>query len=133
MNTKTTRDMKKNQELFDGTAIGDSRAAVIMIRISASEQENSSNSVNIQKRTCQDYAKDNGIAVVGYCLMTDITTKDKLFMDTITNITKMEANTLLVYSYDRLSRIGTELSAIVDYLNTKGISVISATQPFELK
>ena len=65
--------------------------------------------------------------------MTDITTKDKLFMDTITNITKMEANTLLVYSYDRLSRIGTELSAIVDYLNTKGISVISATQPFELK
>ena len=50
-----------------------------------------------------------------------------------TNITKMEANTLLVYSYDRLSRIGTELSAIVDYLNTKGISVISATQPFELK
>lgn len=114
--------MKKTQELSNRNAVCLKQTAVILTRTDGSSKE--------QETICRNFAEENGIEVVRetkglkadeYVALTESIAADK------------RVNTVLVYSYDRLSRIGTELSALVDYLNTKGISVISATQPFEPK
>ncbi len=123
--------MKQNQELFNGTVIGDSRVAVIMARVSKANTA----SLEAQENACRDFAKQKCIKVIrAVWLINDSSKEGKDYKEVLADIVNEKGvNTVLVYSFDRLSRIGTELSAIVDYLNTKGISVISATQPFELK
>lgn len=123
--------MKKNQELFNGTAIGDSRVAVIMARVSKANTA----SLEAQETACRVFAKRKRIKIIrATWIVNDSSKEGNGYQEVIDDIVNEKGvNTVLVYSFDRLSRIGTELSSIVDYLNIKGISVISSTQPFELK
>ena len=115
--------MKKTQELSNRNAVCLKQTAVILTRTNGSSKE--------QEIICRNFAEENGIEVVRYMrLETKGLKADEYVALTESIAADKRVNTVLVYSYDRLSRIGTELSALVDYLNTKGISVISATQPF---
>ncbi len=56
----------------------------------------------------------------------------KLYEEMITYVSmNKRINVILVYSYDRFSRAGAEAIVTKAYLKTKGIYVISVTQPID--
>lgn len=121
--------MKKNQESFNGTAISDSRVAVILTRVSSKEQ---AEGITIQEKECLEYAKENDIEVVNVLRLFGggLNEKPEPYYEMIAK--SKAVNTLLISSYDRLSRKNEEIISIVDYLNRRGIYVISTT-PLEYK
>ena len=124
---------RKKKSTFDRTS-GDKKIAVIWTRVSTKEQADNNLSLDTQEKACRDYAAKNGIEVD--CLKggTNESAKQegKLYQDMITYVSRhRHINTILVYSYDRFSRAGAEAIVTKAYLKSKGISVISVTQPID--
>ena len=124
---------RKKKSTFDRTA-GDKKVAVIWTRVSTKEQADNNLSLDVQEKACRDYAARNGIEID--CLKggTNESAKQegKLYQDMITYVSRhRHINTILVYSYDRFSRAGAEAIVTKAYLKSKGISVVSVTQPID--
>ena len=124
---------RKKKSTFDRTS-GDKRIAVIWTRVSTKEQADNNLSLDTQEKACRDYAAKNGIEVD--CLKggTNESAKQegKLYNEMITYVSRhRHINTILVYSYDRFSRAGAEAIVTKAYLKSKGINVISVTQPID--
>ena len=124
---------RKKKSTFDRTS-GDKKIAVIWTRVSTKEQADNNLSLDTQEKACRDYAAKNGIEVD--CLKggTNESAKQegKLYQDMITYVSRhRHINTILVYSFDRFSRAGAEAIVTKAYLKSKGISVISVTQPID--
>ena len=126
--------MKKKKGLNDRTTPDGSRVCVIWTRVSTKEQADNNLSLETQEKVCQDYATRNGFEVdrVMGQKNESAKTEGKGYQEMIAYVAKHKrVNAILVYSYDRFSRAGAEAIMTKAYLKSKGISVISATQPID--
>ena len=126
--------MKKNKKKasFDRTS-GNKKVAVIWTRVSSSQQLDNL-SLDTQEKACRDYAARNGIEIDNVMGKTNESAKKegKLYNEMITYVSRhRHVNIILVYSYDRFSRAGAEAIMTKVYLKSKGINVVSVTQPID--
>ena len=113
---------------------GDKKVAVIWTRVSTSYQAENNLSLETQEKACLEYAERNDIEVDRIMGQTNESAKEegKLYEEMITYVSmNKRINVILVYSYDRFSRAGAEAIVTKAYLKTKGIYVISVTQPID--
>ena len=126
--------MKISKGTNDRNTPAGKRVCVIWTRVSTKEQADNNLSLETQEKTCQDYARRNGIEVdrVMGQKNESAKTEGKGYQEMIAYVAKNKlVNTILVYSYDRFSRAGAEAIMTKAYLKSRGISVISATQPID--
>ena len=108
------------------------KKAVIWTRVSTKEQAENNNSLEVQRKECEAYAKKHNIPIVKYYGGTYESAKKegKLYRQMITEVGKdKDINIILVYSFDRFSRAGDEGILTKRYLKSKGVYVVSITQP----
>ena len=125
---------KRTAGKMDRTGPRDQKVAVIWTRVSAKEQADNNLSLETQEKACRDYAERNGIEID--CIKGNTNesakTEGKLFREMIAYVSlHKRVNTILVYSLDRFSRTGPEAMVTKEYLKSKGISIISVTQPID--
>ena len=124
---------KRKRNKVDRTS-GDKKVAVIWTRVSTSYQAENNLSLETQEKACLEYAERNNIEVDRIMGQTNESAKEegKLYEEMITYVSmNKRINVILVYSYDRFSRAGAEAIVTKAYLKTKGIYVISVTQPID--
>ena len=109
----------------------DRKVAALWTRVSTKEQEENNCSLENQRKICLEYAEQRGITIKKEFGGTheSAKTEGEMYRKMISEVAKdKEINIILVYSFDRFSRAGTEAIMTKAYLKTKGIYVISATQ-----
>ena len=136
LNTKTKKRMKKKKDkgLNDRTTPEGKRVCVIWTRVSTKEQADNNLSLETQEKTCLEYAKRNNIEVVKVMGQKNESakTEGKGYNEMISYVAhNKNINIILVYSYDRFSRAGADAIMTKAYLKSRGITVISATQPID--
>ncbi|MGJ8661469.1 MAG: recombinase family protein, partial [Bacteroidota bacterium] len=101
-------------------------------RVSTKEQANSNTSLSTQKRHCEIYAKSNGYDIVGYFGGTHESAKsdDRKEFKRMLKYAKQSNSVgyIIVYSYDRFSRTGSNASQITSELLLSGIQVKAVSQ-----
>ena len=110
------------------------KVAALWTRVSSGEQEQNNCSLESQEKICREYAERNGITIKKHYGDTHESAKTmgKLFNQMISEVTRdKEINIILVSSYGRFSRTGSEASVLKALLKSKGIYVVSATQPVD--
>jgi len=125
---------KKTTGKMDRTGPQNQKVAVIWTRVSTKEQADNNLSLETQEKACRDYAERNGIEID--CIKGNTNenakTEGKLFREMIAYVSlHNRVNTILVYSLDHFSRTVPEAMVTKGYLNSKGISIISVTQPID--
>ncbi len=108
--------------------------AVIYTRVSTKEQAMNNASLETQKQYCEDYADKNNLQVVSYFGGTYESAKkdDRIEFQKMLRYAKNKNNKIsfiLVYAYDRFSRSGASSIGLSEELKTKGILIVSVTQP----
>ena len=109
----------------------DRKVAALWTRVSTKEQEENNCSLENQRKICLEYAEQRGITIKREFGGTHESAKNEgeMYRKMIAEVAKdKEINIILVYSFDRFSRAGTEAMMTKAYLKSKGIYVISATQ-----
>lgn len=110
----------------------ESKVAALWTRVSTERQEENNCSLETQERICREYAAAHGITIKKHYGGTheSAKTEGQLYRKMIAEVAAhKEINIILVYSFDRFSRAGNEAIMTKAYLKSKGIYVISATQP----
>ncbi len=106
--------------------------ALIYTRVSTKEQAENNNSLTTQKAFCEEYASKNGLEVAGYFGGTyeSAKTDERKEFKRMIQYAKQNSTIgfIIVYSYDRFSRSGTNGSYIADELDKQGITLIAVTQ-----
>ncbi len=112
--------------------INNRNKAIIYTRVSTKEQAENNNSLETQKTYCESYAKNNGLDVIQYFGGTyeSAKTDERKEFQRMIKYARNNATIgyILIYSYDRFSRTGTNASYIVDELKKQGINLIAVTQ-----
>ena len=131
-NLKTLKQFAKGkrEELQTGK-----RYCVVYTRVSTKEQAETQ-SLEWQKKFCNDYATKNNLEVLGYFGGTYESAKNderKEFgrMMRQLNLYKEKISFILVYSLDRFSRSGENAIYISSELKKKGVNIIAVTQPID--
>ena len=125
---------RKNKNCPDRTTPNEKKVCVIWTRVSTKEQADNNLSLDTQERACVDYAHRNGIEIYEKLGGTNESakTEGKLFQEMITYVSvHRRVNMILVYSFDRFSRAGADAITTKAYLKSKGIDVVSVTQPID--
>ncbi|MCR5238964.1 MAG: recombinase family protein [Prevotella sp.] len=127
--TKKTKQLKitKFSEL-------ENKVAALWTRVSTERQEENNCSLETQERICREYAEKHGITIKKQYGGTHESAKTEglLYRKMIAEVAAdREINIILVYSFDRFSRAGNEAIMTKAYLKSKGVYVISATQPID--
>lgn len=107
------------------------KVAVVWTRVSTREQAENNNSLDTQRKACEDYAEKRGVKIVAYYGGTHESANEegRLFREMIKAVaSKTTVNMILCYTYDRFSRTGVEGIVTKQYLKQKGIYVTSVTQ-----
>ncbi len=110
------------------------KVAALWTRVSTERQEENNCSLDTQERICREYAAKHGITIKRQYGGTheSAKTEGQLYRQMITEVAKdRDINIILIYSFDRFSRAGIEAIMTKAYLRTKGVYVISATQPID--
>lgn len=124
--------MTKN--INNRTTLPKHKVAVIWTRVSTKDQADNNLSLETQEKACIRYAEQHGIEVASIKGQTNESakTEGKLFREMISYVSiHRNINTILVYSFDRFSRAGAEGMVTKQYLKSKGVTVISVTQPID--
>ena len=124
---KKTKNTSSNRTTPTGKKI-----AVIWTRVSTKEQADNNLSLDTQEKHCREYALRKGIEIDRLMGGTNESAKEegKLFKEMVAYVlSHRQVNTILVYSFDRFSRAGAEGIVTKAILKSKGITVISVTQP----
>ena len=112
--------------------LGKNNNAIIYTRVSTKEQADNNTSLETQKRYCENYAKTNGLRVVGYFGGTYESAKSderKEFKRMLKYVRQSgSVGYIIVYSYDRFSRTGSSAAQISQELFSQGIQVKAVTQ-----
>ena len=123
------------QQFSKKTEIGKQRntsVCVIYTRVSSREQAENNSSLESQKRYCSEYALRKGYRVAEYFGGTFESAKNderKEFKRMIEFVRKNGGiDTILVYSYDRFSRSGTNASYLSEELKKIGVKVMAVSQ-----
>ena len=112
----------------------DHKVAALWTRVSSEKQEQNNCSLETQDKVCREYAERNGITIKKPFGGTHESAKKmgEEFKKMIAEVRRdKEINVILVYSYDRFSRTGAEASMLKALLKSKGVYVVSATQPVD--
>ncbi|GGX12736.1 serine type site-specific recombinase [Aquimarina muelleri] len=120
----------KNQKIVQ------TNRAVIYTRVSTKEQAMNNASLETQKTYCEDYAHKNGLQVISYFGGTYESAKrdDRIEFQKMLRYVKNKNNKIsfiLVYAYDRFSRTGGSSIGLSEELKTKGINILSVSQPID--
>ncbi len=112
--------------------------AIIYTRVSTKEQADTNKSLDVQKKACEEFAKNNGLNVVNYFGGTFESAKSdnrREFKEMLKFVRQKsnEIEFILVYSMDRFSRTGDEAMTIVYELRKNQIYVQSVTQVSDQK
>ena len=110
----------------------ENKVAALWTRVSTERQEENNCSLETQERICREYAANHGITIKKHYGGTheSAKTEGQLYRKMIAEVAAdRDINIILVYSFDRFSRAGNEAIMTKAYLKSKGIYVISATQP----
>ena len=110
----------------------ENKVAALWTRVSTERQEENNCSLETQERICREYAANHGITIKKHYGGTheSAKTEGQLYRQMIAEVAKdRDINIILVYSFDRFSRAGNEAIMTKAYLKSKGVYVISATQP----
>ena len=110
----------------------ENKVAALWTRVSTERQEEHNCSLETQERICREYAANHGITIKKQYGGTheSAKTEGQLYRKMIAEVaTDRDINVILVYSFDRFSRAGHEAIMTKAYLKSKGVYVISATQP----
>ncbi len=125
---------KKNLEKTKKYSELECKVAALWTRVSTERQEENNCSLETQERICREYAAKHGITIKKQYGGTheSAKTEGQLYRKMIAEVAAdREINMILVYSFDRFSRAGYEAIMTKAYLKSKGIYVISATQPID--
>ena len=112
----------------------DHKVAALWTRVSSEKQEQNNCSLETQEKVCREFAERNGITIKNHFGGTHESAKKmgNEFNRMIAAVSRdREINVILVYSYDRFSRTGAEASMLKALLKSKGVYVVSATQPVD--
>ena len=123
--------MKKKKVKVTEFSKLENKVAALWTRVSTEKQERNNCSLENQQRICREYAEQHGITIKKEFGGTheSAKTEGKMYREMIAEVARdKEINIILVYSFDRFSRAGSEAIMTKAYLKTKGIYVISATQ-----
>lgn len=105
---------------------------VIYTRVSTKEQAETNKSLETQKKYCERYAKKKNINIISYFGGTYESAKSderKEFTKMLSFVKRNKSvSYIIVYSYDRFSRTGTNGAYISEQLKKQGIVTVSATQ-----
>lgn len=110
----------------------ENKVAALWTRVSTERQEENNCSLETQERICKEYAATHGITIKKQYGGTheSAKTEGQLYRKMIAEVASdRDINVILVYSFDRFSRAGVEAIMTKFYLKSKGVYVISATQP----
>lgn len=109
--------------------------AIIYTCVSTNDQADSNTSLETQKKHCEQYALGNNYEVVAYFGGTHESAKSdyrKQFQEMIKYAKKNKSiGYIIVYSYDRFSRTGSNASQIIQNLQKYGIQVKAVTQEID--
>ena len=109
--------------------------AVIYTRVSSKDQMDNNASLETQKKYCLQLASRRNIEVVEYFGGTYESAKSderKEFQKMLSFVKrKKDISYIIVYSYDRFSRTGTNGAYISEQLKKQGIITLSATQQID--
>lgn len=108
----------------------EAKRAVLYLRYSSESQREES--IEAQRRECLEYAKKNGIDVIGEYVdraKTGRNTDRPGFQRMIAESVFHRFNTVLVWKYDRFSRDRGDSAENKKFLEKNGVTVISATEP----
>lgn len=107
----------------------------IYTRVSTKEQAEHNQSLDTQKRICEEYALKNNLDVVGYYGGTYESAKSderKEFQRMMKAAKVAGISKIIVFSYDRFSRSGANSIIITEELAKHGITLQSATQNIDV-
>lgn len=108
----------------------ENKVAVLWMRGVAERQEDNYCSLETQERICKEYAARNGITIKKQYRSVHKSTKTEELHRMIAEVlADREINIILISSFDRLSRSVNEAITTIAHLKSKGVYVISATQP----
>ena len=114
-NNQAFEKFTKSQSKFDKR-----NKAIIYTRVSTKEQAETNTSLETQKQYCENYAKSNGYNVVKYFGGTHESAKsdDRKEFKKMLKYAKQSGSIgyIIVYSYDRFSRTGSNASQITQDL-----------------
>ena len=103
--------------------------AIIWARVS---QESQDSALEFQVKACNDYADKHGIEIARIFKVASSGFGDTLNEEMLPYVAQHpEVNTILVFSFDKLSRREDAFIIYKAFLKTKGINVVSVTQPLE--
>jgi site-specific DNA recombinase len=107
---------------------------VIYTRVSTKEQSDNNQSLDIQRKACEQFATKSGYPILGYFGGTYESAKTderKQFNNMLNFIKKSreKISYIIVYSVDRFSRSGANAIYIAEKLRKEGISLFAVTQP----
>jgi site-specific DNA recombinase len=111
------------------------QAAIVYTRVSSKEQADHNLSLDVQRKTIEDYAQRSNLKIIGYFGGTYESAKTdgrKEFMRMLEFIRthKGKVSHVLVYTLDRFSRTGGAAIKLAEELRDKyGITVFAVTQP----
>lgn len=109
---------------------------VIYTRVSSKEQMDTNQSLEWQKKYCEDYALKSKLNIKGYFGGTYESAKsdERKEFNRMLNFVKAsreEISYILVYSLDRFSRTGDSAIYIASQLKKVGVNILAVTQPID--
>jgi site-specific DNA recombinase len=114
----------------------DSQNCVIYTRVSSKEQMDTNQSLEWQKKYCDEYAHKNKLTIVGcfggtYESAKSDERKEFNKMLKFVKASKQKISYILVYSLDRFSRTGDSAIYISSELKKTGVNILAVTQPID--
>ncbi len=125
------KNKKKKEKKAIPLSQVEEKVGVMWTRVSTQEQALKGMSLETQRQACEDYARRNNIRIVEHYGGTHESAKQegKLFREMIDSVAKRtDVNMILCYTLDRFARTGPEGIMIKEFLQSRGIYVISVTQ-----
>ena len=125
------KNKKKKEKKAIPLSQVEEKVAVVWTRVSTQEQELNGLSLDTQRQACEEYARRNNIRIVEYYGGTHESAKQegKLFREMIDSVARQsKVNIILCYTIDRFARTGPEGIMTKEFLQSRGIYVISVTQ-----
>ncbi len=131
---------KNNMNFFSNFAKGEvvnrkqRTGCIIYTRVSTKDQADNGMSLTTQKKYCEQYAIKNKLPIIQYFGGTYESAKNDERNEFVKMFDYIKQNrkavsVILVYSFDRFSRSGTNALFLKDKLFNQGIEIISITQP----
>ena len=122
-------------KVLDVQNVRSTKNCVIYTRVSSKEQAENNTSLTSQKMYCEEYCKKNGYAIKAYFGGTFESAKGderKEFKKMLEYVRiNKSIDTILVYSYDRFSRSGTNAAYLSQELQKTGVKVNAVSQQID--